>query len=163
MNKTKTLVLTALFAALAVIGSFIKIPIPPGTPALDAAPAFVSMAFLPAPFAAAAGAIGHIATSFTAGFPLTLPIHILIAAEMAIVVGVGAYLFKKGKKALAWVWVAISNGVLAPLPFYWIISPAVYVAVAPGLLMATGINVVVACIVLPFLQKKLAQSGIKMI
>lgn len=161
MNRTKLLVLTAMFAALAVIGSFIKIPVPPGTAALDSTAAFVSMAFLPAPFAAAAGAIGHIATALTSGFPLTLPIHLLIAVEMAVVAGVAAMLYKKGLHKLSWAWLIVSNGLLSPIPYYFIISPAMYVAVAPGIFIATLVNVVAAAILLPILVKVLARRGVQ--
>lgn len=161
MAKTKTLTLTAMFAALAVIGSFIKLPVPPGTAALDSTPAFISMAFLPAPFAAIAGAFGHLATALTSGFPLSLPIHLLIAVEMAIVVGVAAIIYHKGFRKMAWLWIIFANGVLSPLPYYFIISPAMYVAVAPGILIATLVNVAVSVILLPILQKILARSGVR--
>lgn len=150
-----------MFAALAVVGSFIKIPVPPGTAALDSTAAFVSIAFLPAPFAAAAGAIGHIATALTSGFPLSLPIHLLIAVEMAIVAGVAAVFYKKGMRKISWAWIIIANGLLSPLPYYFIISPAMYVAVAPGIFLATLVNVVVACILLPILHKVLSRSGVR--
>lgn len=160
MAKTKTLTLTAMFAALAVVGSFIKIPVPPGTAALDSTAAFISMAFLPAPFAAVAGAIGHLATALTSGFPLSLPIHLLIAVEMAIVAGVAALFYRKGLRKSAWIWIVIANGILSPLPYYFIISPAMYVAVAPGILIATALNVVVSLILLPILQKIIVRSGV---
>lgn len=158
MKKTKLLTLTAMFAALAVVGSFIKIPVPPGTAALDSTAAFVSMAFLPAPLAAAAGAIGHIATALTSGFPLSLPIHLLIAVEMAIVAGVAALIYKRGRRAMSWVWIIVANGILSPIPYYFILSPAMYIAVAPGILIATSINVVVAAILIPVLQRVLARK-----
>lgn len=158
MKKTKLLTLTAMFAALAVIGSFIKIPVPPGSAALDSTAAFVSMAFLPAPLAAAAGAIGHIATALTSGFPLSLPIHLLIAVEMAVVVGVATLIYKRGRRAMSWVWIIVANGILSPIPFYFILSPAVYIAVAPGILIATSINVVVAAILIPVLQRVLVRK-----
>ncbi|MBQ0141003.1 MAG: ECF transporter S component [Kurthia sp.] len=160
MAKTKTLTLTAMFAALAVVGSFIKIPVPPGTAALDSTPAFISMAFLPAPFVAIAGAFGHIATALTSGFPLSLPIHVLIAVEMAVVAGVAAVIYRKGFRKMAWVWIIIANGVLSPLPYYFIISPAMYIAVAPGILIATLVNVVVSLLLLPILQKIIFRSGV---
>ncbi|GEK33230.1 ECF transporter S component [Kurthia sibirica] len=159
MAKTKLLTTTALIAALCVVGSFIKIPVPPGTPALDAAPAFLSIAFLPAPFAAAAGIIGHLATALTSGFPLTLPLHLLIAAEMGIVVLGAALLYRAGMKKIAWLWIIIANGILSPLPFYFILSKAIYSAIAPGILMATLINVGVAVLAMPMLQKVFQRRG----
>lgn len=160
MTKTKLLTRTALIAALCVIGSFIKIPVPPGTPALDAAPAFLSIAFLPAPFAAAAGIIGHLATALTSGFPLTLPIHLLIAAEMGLVVLIAAFLYQHGFKKTTWLWIFISNGVLSPLPYYFILSPKMYFLVAPGIIVATAINVVVAMLAMPILQRVLARKSV---
>lgn len=161
MKKTRLLVLTAMFVALSVIGSFIKIPVPPGTPALDSVPAFISIAFIPTPLAAAAGALGHMATALSSGFPLTLPFHIFIALEMAVVVGIAAIIYRKRMKKLAWGWIILSNGVLSPLPFYFLLSPAMYFAVAPGILVATLINVVVGLILLPLLKKAFIRTGVE--
>lgn len=58
MNKSKLrmITLTALTVAICVIGSFIKVPGFITTAALDSAPAFLSVLFLPPAFSGVAGA-----------------------------------------------------------------------------------------------------------
>ena len=56
--KLQRLTLTALFAALCVIGGLIKIPSGIGSLALDTVPALVSVAFLPPVFSGAASMLG---------------------------------------------------------------------------------------------------------
>src|SRR5665648_13939 len=68
----------ALFSALSVVGSFIKIPSPVGSLAFDSFPGFfVALFFGPAEGALVSG-LGHLATAATSGFPLGI-LHIPIA------------------------------------------------------------------------------------
>ena len=57
--QLKRITLTALFAALCVIGGLIKIPSGIGSLALDTVPALVSAAFLPPVFSGIAAMLGH--------------------------------------------------------------------------------------------------------
>lgn len=162
MDKTKLrlIILTALIASICVIGSFIKVPVGiVGTAALDSAPALISAIFLPPVFAGAAGALGHIATGLTSGFPLGI-LHLLIAVEMFIIVAVFAMMHQKGQHILKWIFVIIVNGVIAPIPFYFIISPAFYIGSIASLTIATAVNCVIAIIVMPVLKKVVQQAGV---
>lgn len=47
----------------------------------------------------------------------------------------------------------VFNGVVAPLPFYFIISPAFYWASLTSLPLATLVNLVIVAIVMPILSK----------
>lgn len=161
MKQTKLLTLTAMVMALCAIGAMIKIPVFSATAALDAAPAFISAAFLPAAFAGIAGGMGHVLTALTSGMPLG-PLHALIAIEMFVVVWVFASLHKKGKHILKWVWALIANGILSPLPFYFIISPAFFFASVPGLLLATAVNLVFVAVLLPILQKVFTRNEVRL-
>lgn len=159
-NKKLTVyVLTALIAALCVIGNFIKIPGPITSAALDSAPALLSVAFLPPLFSGLTAAIGHLATGLTAGMPLG-PFHGIVALEMFAILYVFNVLHKKGFFIIKWIFVIIANGIFAPLPFYFLVSPAFYVASVPSLTIATLINVLIAMIVLPVLQKIVARTGL---
>lgn len=151
-NQLKIMVLTALTAAICVIGSLIKVPGFITTAALDSAPAFLSVIFLPPLYSGIAGGLGHLATALTSGFPLG-PFHLLIAIEMFIIVLLFNLLHKKGLKLLKWIFLIVANGVLSPLPFYFIISPEFYVASFPSLIVATIINVVVVMVLMPVLGK----------
>lgn len=148
----KKLTLTAFFAALCAIGGFIKIPSGfGGSLALDTVPALVSAAFLPPVFSGIASMLGHTASALYAGFPLG-PFHVLIALEMFVIVMFFARLHRKGHHLLKWVFFIAANGILAPLPFYFLISPAFFFGALPFLLMAAILNAIIAAFVLPALQ-----------
>ncbi|PYF03069.1 ECF transporter S component [Ureibacillus chungkukjangi] len=158
-SKLRLMILTALVAAICVIGSFIKVPGILTTAALDSAPAFISVAFLPPLFSGIAGALGHLATALTSGFP-SGPFHILIAFEMLIVTAVFNILHKKGYKILKWIFLILGNGVLAAIPFYFLISPAFFIAAVPSLLIATIINALITAIVLPIMGKVFSEGKV---
>lgn len=77
---TRSLVLAALFVSLSFVGANIKVM---GTIAFDAMPAFLGALILGPWWGAAIGALGHVLTALTSGFPLTLPIHMGVAVTMA--------------------------------------------------------------------------------
>lgn len=150
--KLKTMTLTALFAALCVVGGFIKIPSGIGSLALDTVPALLAASFLPPALVGFASMSGHIASGLYAGFPLG-PIHVLIAIEMFIILYVFTRMHKAGRHIWKWVFFIVANGLVAPLPLYFIISPAFLVAAVPSIFLATVLNAAVAIIVMPALAK----------
>lgn len=159
MKNTKILTLTAMVMALCAIGALIKIPVFSTTAALDAAPAFISAVFLPPLYAGIAGGIGHMLTALTSGMPLG-PFHFIIAGAMFIVVWIFALLHRRGQHTLKWIWALVSNGIVSPLPFYFLISPAFYISATPGIVLATILNLVLAAILMPILQKVFARKGV---
>lgn len=162
MEKTRLrfLILTALIAAICVIGSLVKVPVGViTTAALDSAPAFISAVFLPPVFAGAAAAIGHIASGLTSGFPLGV-FHVLIAIEMFVIIAIFAWMHQKGFHVLKWVFAVVANGVLSPLPFYFLISPAFYFSSILGLVVATIVNLVIAAVVMPVLKTVVNRVGV---
>ncbi|MFJ7666332.1 ECF transporter S component [Lysinibacillus sp. NPDC097195] len=154
MNRQKlmTITLTAMVAAICAIGAVIKIPSFVSTAALDSAPAFIGVVFLSPVLAGVAGLIGHFITALTAGFPYG-PLHIIIAVEMFMVVWLFGVMHKKGMHFLKWPVALVLNGIIAPLPFYFIISPAFFWASLPGIFMATVINLLIVAVVIPVLSK----------
>ena len=154
MNRQKLMnvTLTAMIAAICSIGAMIKVPSPVTSAALDSAPAFLSVVFLPPMFAGSAGMIGHFITALTSGFPLG-PLHIIIAIEMFAVVWIFGIMHKRGYHVLKWPMALILNGVIAPLPFYFIISPAFFWVSVPGLLIATLINLAIVAVAMPIVSK----------
>ena len=153
--QVKRITLTAFFAALCVIGGLIKIPSGIGSLALDTVPALISAAFLPPVFSGIAAMLGHTASAMYAGFPLG-PFHVLIALEMLVIVIIFARLHKAGRNVAKWIFFIVANGLLAPLPFYFLISPAFLLGAMPFLLLATIVNAVVAAVVMPSLQHVMA-------
>jgi len=79
--NTKDLVITALFVALSFAGSYIKIF---GTIAFDSLPGFLAALLFGPVYGAAIGFLGHLFTALTSGFPLSVPLHLVIAVSMAI-------------------------------------------------------------------------------
>lgn len=149
--QLKRLTLTAFFVALCVTGGLIKIPSGIGSLALDTVPALLSAAFLPPVFSGIAAMLGHMASAMYAGFPLG-PFHVLIALEMFVIVIIFARLHKAGRNLTKWIFFIVANGIIAPLPFYFLISPAFFLSAIPFLFLATIVNAVVAAVVMPSLQ-----------
>ncbi|WP_342513268.1 ECF transporter S component [Sporosarcina sp. FSL K6-1522] len=150
--KLQRLTLTALFAAMCVIGGMIKIPSAMGSLALDTVPALLSVAFLPPLFSGIAATLGHVASAMYAGFPMG-PFHVLVALEMFAIVVIFSYLHKAGYTLMKWGFFILANGLLAPLPFYFLVSPAFFVGILPSILVATLLNSAVAAVVIPALQQ----------
>lgn len=151
-QKLRKLILTAMVAAICAVGAMIKVPTFISTAALDSAPAFLGVVFLSPILAGAAGLIGHFITALTSGFPLG-PLHIIIAVEMLIVVWVFGMMHKKGMHFWKWPVALVLNGIVAPLPFYFIISPAFFWGALGSILMATVINLIIVAVVMPILSK----------
>lgn len=111
----------------------------------------MASAFLPPIYAGMTALIGHSASALYAGFPLG-PFHLLIALEMLAIIYVFARLHQAKYQVSKWVFFIVANGLLAPLPFYFLISPSFYVGIVPGILIATIFNAVIAAVVLPVVQ-----------
>lgn len=154
-TKTKKMVLVGMFIALSFVGSYIKIPSPLQSIALDAMPAFLGGLTLGGGVGALVGFIGHLLTSANAGFPLTIPIHLLIAVTMAITVFIFSFSYKKTNVVLAGIIGIICNGVGAPLimaampQFGW----GFFIGITPFLLLASGVNVFLAAFIFLSLKK----------
>jgi uncharacterized membrane protein len=93
---TKNLVIMALFIALSFAGSYLKVF---GTIAFDSLPGFLAALLFGSAIGAAIGFLGHFFTALTSGFPLSFPLHMVIAASMAVtMLGFGlTYRALKGK------------------------------------------------------------------
>ena len=93
----KHLVVTALFIALSFVGA--NIGIPGTTIAFDSLPAFLGALLFGPVYGAAIGFLGHLFTALTSGFPLSVPLHLVIAAAMIITMLGFGFAFKalKGK------------------------------------------------------------------
>lgn len=154
MDRQKLMkwILTAMVAAICAVGAAIKVPVFISTAALDSAPAFLGVVFLSPLLAGVAGLIGHFISALTAGFPLG-PLHVIIAIEMFIVVWIFGVMHKKGMHVWKWPVALVLNGIVAPLPFYFIISPAFFWGALASIFIATAINLVIVAVVMPILSK----------
>ncbi len=147
-----TWILTAMVAAICAVGAAIKVPAFISTAALDSAPAFLGVVLLSPLLAGIAGFIGHFISALTAGFPLG-PLHVIIAVEMFIVVWIFGIMHKKGMHFWKWPVALVLNGIVAPLPFYFIISPAFFWGALGSIFIATAINLIIVAVVMPILSK----------
>ena len=154
MDRQKLMkwILTAMVAAICAVGGAIKVPAFISTAALDSAPAFLGVVFLSPLLAGVAGLIGHFISALTAGFPLG-PLHVIIAIEMFIVVWIFGVMHKKGMHVWKWLVALVLNGIVAPLPFYFIISPAFFWGALASIFIATSINLMIVAVVMPILSK----------
>ena len=149
---TKHIALAALFISLSAVGGMLKIPVGIASIALDSMPALVAVLFLSAPLAGTVAALGHLISALLGGFPLG-PFHFLIAFEMWAVVWLFAKLHEMGWNKFKWLAFVAGNGIIAAIPFYFLLSPAFFYASVPGLLIAAAINAGTAAIVNPFMYR----------
>ena len=154
-NKLKRIVLLSMFIALCFIGSVIKMPSPTGTVAFDSMPAFLSASLLGPGPGAVIGLLGHLMTASSAGFPLTLPIHLLIGFQMAAICWIYGLLFRKVNRYVAVLIGTILNGVGAPAMLMLMpgFGMAFFAAMVLPLSVASFINVIVAFMVHLSLEK----------
>lgn len=156
--KTTTfrIVLLALFIALAAVGANVKVM---GSIAFDSLPAFLAAMLIGGKEGAIAGAAGHMFSALLAGFPLTLPMHLAIGAEMALICWLTGWLVQNKNVRI---WVAaipafVLNAFISPLLV--IIWPGlgweVMLALLVPLAIASAANVAGATILAYALKKPL--------
>jgi uncharacterized membrane protein len=117
--KVKKIVLIALFIAISAILSNFKIF---STVAFDSMPAFLAATLISPIAGGLVGALGHMLTAYTSGFPFTVPIHIFIAVLMFIIVSIYGVLFKKFNKYIAIIIAILLNGPIATLVSGYVID-----------------------------------------
>jgi uncharacterized membrane protein len=110
--NTKTLVIMALFIALSFIGSYLRIF---GSIAFDSLPGFLAALLLGPVYGATIGFLGHIFTALNSGFPLSLPLHLVIAVSMGITMYVYGLTYKALKKRLSETATFIVTGLVGTL------------------------------------------------
>jgi len=152
--KTRKMILIALFCAMAYVGANLKIA---GSIAFDSSPAFLCAMLMGGLPGATAGTLGHMFSAMLSGFPLTLPLHIVIGVEMGIICFVTGILVKKS----GWpIWLAA----IVTLVLNAFVSPAILIiwpgfglnaalAIFVPLLLASAANVILAA-ALAYLLKK---------
>jgi riboflavin transporter len=142
----------AILVALSAVGAFIKLPSPTGTVALDSAPAFVAAAAFSPAEGAIVGALGHMFSALITGFPLGLPIHILVAVSMIVFVFLFGLVARKVN-----IWVAIPVGIILNgvggaallIPIYGL---GIFATLVLPLLVGSAINVIIAVAVVKVLD-----------
>jgi len=90
------------------------------------------------------------------GMPLGL-FHVLIAFEMAVLVWVFGYFYRKGKRVLGGVIFVVGNTFLANLPFLFIIGTGFYTGMIPSLFIGSLLNTILAILLAPSLSAYFAK------
>lgn len=139
----------AIFIALSAVGSLIKIPSPLGSIGLDSAPGFFSALAFGGWTGFIVIAVGHLLAAAIVGFPLTLPMHLVIALGMGVCAIVFRWLGRRGGP----VWLIVAVVVAAILNSFGLglmVLPiggwGMYAATVPSLLVAAVMNLVIAAI-----------------
>lgn len=142
----RRLAVLAVFIALSAVGSLIKIPSPVGTIGLDAAPGFFVAVGFAGWMGAVVAAVGHLVTSAVVGFPLSLPVHLAIAAGMALCAGVFGWLGRRSTTGLVigFVVAALINSVVLGLIMIPIGGVPLYLATIVPLLIGAVVNLGIA-------------------
>ncbi|QHA93721.1 ECF transporter S component [Bacillus sp. N1-1] len=151
--------LLAMFIALSVVGAILKMPSAVGSIALDAFPALIAAVLIGSRSGALIASFGHLLSALIVGFPLG-PMHVLIAAEMAALVWLFGKLYEARKTKWASATFAIGNGLVAPLPFLFLMGTGFYVAIVPSLMIASVLNLALALILIPRLVPVFEKRGL---
>ena len=134
----------AILVALSGVGAFIKIPSPTGTVALDAAPAFLAGGAFSPLEGSIVGVLGHLISALTTGFPLGLPVHLLVAAEMGVFVWIYGVIARKVNIWVAAVVAILLNGIGGAALMIPIGGLGLFTALVLPLTVGAVINVVIA-------------------
>ncbi|WP_425803907.1 ECF transporter S component [Desulfitobacterium sp. Sab5] len=151
--SVKRIAIMAIFIALSYVGSLIKIPSPMGTVGLDSAPGFFSALAFGAWEGAIIIAIGHLFTAAVVGFPLTIPVHLVIAVEMALWALAFRWVNQKFGLISAMVVAIFLNGVVASFTMLPMGGMGAVLGAMPFLVLGSVLNVVIAGLTYKALRK----------
>ncbi|WP_226654723.1 ECF transporter S component [Guptibacillus hwajinpoensis] len=151
--------LLAMFIGLSVVGAILKMPSAVGSIALDAFPALIAAVLLGNRSGALIASFGHLLSALIVGFPLG-PMHLVVAGEMVALVWLFGKLYEANKKKVAAVTFALGNGLVAPLPFLFLLGTGFYVAIVPSLMIASVLNLALALILIPRLVPLFEKRGL---
>lgn len=157
VNPALRIARVAILIALSAVGALIKIPIPPlTTVAFDAVPAFVAAFAFTLPEAMLVAFLGHLFTAAVSGFPLTVPVHLIVAVMMVLAVFAAGWLARHVNLWLGVVVGVIVNAVVAPLVLVPMFGWGFFIGSVVGLLIGAVANVVVGVLI----AKALAAAGL---
>lgn len=156
--KIRELVLTSLFIALSFIGANIKVL---GTIAFDSMPGFLGTLILGPVYGAVIGALGHFLTALTSGFPLTLPVHLLLMITMALTMLGFGFVYKKFSKINILISMILSviagtllNGPVSLILLMPILGKGTVLALMPVLTGVAALNAILAVAVYKFIPER---------
>jgi len=144
--NVKRLAIMAIFIALSAVGALIKIPSPVGTIGLDSAAGFFSALA----FGGVAGAIviafGHMLTAAVVGFPMTIPIHLYIALQMALWAVTYRWVNERLGLIPAVIVGIILNGVVSAFAMLPFMGMGGVMGLMPFLVVGAALNVIISAV-----------------
>lgn len=159
--KLKRMVLASTLLALCVVGANVKIM---GSIAFDSAPAFLGAIMLGPLYGAFLGFFGHMVSAALSGFPLTLPIHLIIGFFMGVCMAVFGWIRERfGKER--WLNIIISDisgyAINVPLEmlFLYPLMKAAILAFFVPLTIATILNIAVCELIYVFLPRSIKSKS----
>lgn len=144
--NVKRLSIMAIFIALSAVGALIKIPSPVGTIGMDSAPGFFSALAFGGLEGAIVIAFGHLLTSAVIGFPMTIPVHLYIAFQMALWALAYRWVNKKLGLILAVIVGIILNGVVSSFAMLPMMGLGGVLGLMPFLIVGAALNVIISAI-----------------
>ena len=153
---TKKIITLAMLIALSAVLALVRIPIPPITTlAFDSLPGFVAAALFGPLVVGIVGALGHLFTALYSGFPFGAVAHLIVMATMFITMFVFGLIYRKGFKIPAAITALIVNGPISLIPFIFLFGWGMVVSMILPLSIAAAVNIVIAMIIIPILEKAL--------
>jgi uncharacterized membrane protein len=157
-RNIRNIITLAIFSAFAMALSFVKLPSPVGSVALDSSTGYFVAGFFSPILGGVTGLIGHLASSGIVGFPLSFA-HIPIALLQFCWCWLFGFILRKGDNIFALVTAAViavlANGVVAPV-ILALLYPAMknmMYGIIPFLTVASAVNVVLAAVGIRVLAK----------
>ena len=155
-EKTRGIVILSLFIAMSVIGGYIKLPNPiTSSLAFDSLPAYLAALLLGGVPGAIVGFLGHIISAALGGFSLGLPVHLLVASEMALTMIIFSFCAKNINIAVAIVAGILVNGLVMPASLILIpgFGIPVFLAMVLPLTAASILNILVCTLIYKPIKK----------
>lgn len=158
--NTRNITILGMLIGLSYIGSLLKIQ---GTIAFDSLPGYFAALFLGPVYGFIVAGLGHLLTAITSGFPMTLPMHLIVALEMAFIAYLFGVIYKKTNGIVASIIAIILNGpilallavpvsIALKLPFNgW----ALFSFIITSLTIASALNVIIAYILFKGIKNKI--------
>lgn len=107
-----TIAYAGMLIAISAVGAMIKIS---GSIAFDSMPGFFAALFLSPLLGGIVAGLGHLLTATTSGFPLSLPLHMVLIVEMFLVTYLFGLTYKKTNGVFACIIGIILNGPISLL------------------------------------------------
>ena len=144
--NVKRLSIMAIFIALSAVGALIKIPSPVGTIGLDSAPGFFSALAFGGLTGAIVIAFGHLLTAAVVGFPMTIPVHLYIALQMALWAVCYRWVNEKLGLIPAVIVGIVLNGVVSSFAMLPMMGMGAVMGLMPFLVIGAAINVIISAV-----------------